>query len=104
MRFVLAIVIGTMISAPAFSEECKNLNDCPKSDPSTGKVDWDKNLTTYENGNPSFYDFGRPSDNQVSAPAYSNSDSAPPAYPFGNSVKLGNGVSCTRDGVTVSCK
>ena len=104
MRFVLAIVIGTMISASAFSEECKNPNDCPKGGQSTGKVDWDKNLATYDIGNTNFYDFGLPGDNQVSAPTYSNLNDAPSAYPFGNSMKLGNGVSCTRDGVTVSCK
>lgn len=95
MRFVLAIVIGTIISATAFSQERAQ---------STGKVDWDKNLSTYDIGNTNFYDFGLPDDNQVNAPTYSNTDSAPPAYPFGNSVKLGNGVSCTREGVTVNCK
>lgn len=95
MRFVLAIVIGTMISAPAFSQERAQSN---------GKVDWDKNLSTYDIDNAKFYDFGLPDNNQVSAPTYSDTNSTPPAYPFGNSVKLGNGVSCTRDGVTVSCK
>ena len=69
-----------------------------------GKVDWDKSLTTYDIDKTNFYDFGLPDDNQVSPPAYSNQNDAPPAYPFGNSVKLGNGVSCNRDGVTVSCK
>lgn len=104
MRFALAIIIGTMISVSAFSEECRNPNNCSKGGQSTGEAAWDKNLTTYDIGNASFYDFGLPDDNQVSPPTYSDSNAAPPAYPFGNSVKLRNGVSCARDGVTVSCK
>jgi hypothetical protein len=95
MRFALAIIIGTMISTAAFCEERVQ---------STGNVDWDKSLTTYDVDKTSFYDFGLPDDNQVSAPSYSNLNDAPPAYPFGNSVKLENGVSCTRNGITISCK
>lgn len=95
MRFTLAIIVGTMISAAAFCEEPVQSAD---------KVDWDKSLTTYDVDKTNFYDFGLPDDNQVSAPAYSNSTEAPPAYPFGNAVKFGNGVSCTRDGVAISCK
>lgn len=104
MRFVMAVVTGMVISASAFSQECKNSSDCPKGNQSSDAMNWDKKLTTYDVDNSNFYDFGLPDDNQVSAPTYSNSNDAPPAYPFGNSVKLGNGVSCTRDGVTVNCK
>ena len=95
MRFVLAMLIGMTISAAAFSQE---------RDPSNGKVDWDKKLNTYDAGSANSHGFGLPDDNQVRAPAYSDSNAAPPAYPFGNSVKLKNGVSCTRDGVAISCK
>lgn len=103
MRFVLAIMIGVIISPSAFCQECKNPSDCPQSNQSNDAINWDKKLTTYDVGNTSFYDYGL-HDDKVSPPTYSNLNEAPPTYPFGNAVKLGNGVSCIRDGVTISCK
>jgi hypothetical protein len=111
MRFALglgALAICSILSSPARSEECKIIgqiaycHDWTKDKPKeSGKLDWNSPLKQYGTSSGKLDSYGT-LDDAVPPPSYSND--APPSYPFGNKVDLGNGAKCQRNGLTLDCK
>jgi hypothetical protein len=105
---LVALGISAILFSPARAEECKIIgqiaycHDWTKDKPKeNGKVDLKSPLK--QNGTGA----GNPNsngtlDDAVPPPSYSND--APPSYPFGNKVDLGNGMKCQRNGVAINCK